>query len=92
MNINDDFPKAQLTAYLSLREALGFQQCAEKTLLPEFVAYIQAHNIAGLVHAHLALDWACAASTQRGSSGATIPNRDTNSDELITELYLPIRL
>lgn len=70
MNINADFLDTQLTAYLSLREALGFQLCAEKILLPEFVAFIQAQNITGPIRAHLALDWACVASTQRGASGA----------------------
>ena len=42
----------------------------EKILLPEFVAFIQAQNITGPIRAHLALDWACVASTQRGASGA----------------------
>jgi integrase len=70
MNINADFLDTQLTAYLSLREVLGFQLCAEKTLLPEFVAFIQAQKITGPIRAHLALDWACSASTQRGVSGA----------------------
>lgn len=70
MNTNADFLDTQLTAYLNLREALGFQLCAEKILLPEFVAFIQAQNITGPIRAHLALDWACAASTQRGASGA----------------------
>ncbi len=70
MNINADFLDTQLTAYLSLREALGFQIGAEKTLLPEFVAFIQAHDITDPIRAYLALDWACSASTQRGASGA----------------------
>jgi integrase/recombinase XerD len=70
MNIKADFLNTQLTAYLSLREALGFQIGAEKTLLPEFVAFIQGQNITGPIRAYLALDWACSASTQRGASGA----------------------
>jgi len=34
--MNTDFLDAQLVAYLSLREALGFQMRVEKVLLPEF--------------------------------------------------------
>ncbi len=68
--IKPDFLDTQLTAYLSLRDALGFQVGAEKTLLPEFVAFIQAQKRADPIRAHLALDWACSASTQRGASGA----------------------
>ena len=40
--MNADFLDTQLVAYLSLREALGFQMRAEKLLLPEFVAYVTA--------------------------------------------------
>jgi len=70
MNIKAHFLNTQLTAYLSLREVLGFQIGAEKTLLPEFVAFIQGQNMTGPIRAYLALDWACSASTQRGASGA----------------------
>jgi len=38
--MNAHFLEIQLTAYLSLREALGFQMRAEKILLPEFVAFV----------------------------------------------------
>ena len=37
-----DFLDAQLVAYLSLRQALGFQIQAEKVLLPEFIAFVKA--------------------------------------------------
>lgn len=70
MIVNDDFLDTQLTAYLGLRDALGFQTGAERTLLPEFVAFIQAQNSPDPVRACQALDWACSASTQRGASGA----------------------
>jgi len=36
--------ETQLVAYLSLREALGFQMRAETILLPEFVAFVKAHD------------------------------------------------
>jgi integrase/recombinase XerD len=64
-----DFLDTQLTAYLSLREALGFQMRAEKILLPEFVAFVQAQGITGPIRAQWALDWACSGSAQRGPGG-----------------------
>jgi integrase len=68
--MNADFLEAQLVAYLSLREALGFQMRAEKLLLPEFVAFLQAQPLTGPIRAQLALEWACQASARRGASGA----------------------
>jgi integrase/recombinase XerD len=67
--MNTDFLAAQLVAYLSLREALGFQMRAEKLLLPEFVAFIQAQQLSGPIRAQLALEWACQVSARRGVSG-----------------------
>jgi integrase len=66
-----DVLDTHLVAYLSLREALGFQMRAEKLLLPEFVAFIHAQGITGPIRAHLALEWACQGSAHRGASGAT---------------------
>ena len=60
----------QLVAYMSLREALGFQMRAEKILLPEFVAFVKAQGITGPIRAQIALEWACQVSTHRGPSGA----------------------
>jgi integrase/recombinase XerD len=59
-----------LDAYLSMREALGFQMRAERTLLRDFVGFVEAHGDGGPIRAHLAVDWACASSTQRGRGGA----------------------
>ena len=42
--MNADLLDTQLVAYLSLREALGFQMRAEKILLPEFVAFVKAQG------------------------------------------------
>ena len=42
--MNADGLDTQLVAYLSLREALGFQMHAEKRILPEFVAYVNAQE------------------------------------------------
>jgi integrase/recombinase XerD len=59
-----------LDAYLSVREALGFQMRAERTLLRDFVGFIEAHGDGGPIRAHLAVDWACASLAQRGRGGA----------------------
>jgi integrase/recombinase XerD len=59
-----------LLAYLSLREALGFQMQAEKMLLPEFVAYVHMQQDPHPIRAQHALEWACQASAHRGPSGA----------------------
>lgn len=68
--MNADFLDTQLTAYLSLREALGFQMHAEKLLLPEFVAFVQAQGLPGPIRAQVALDWACSGSAHRGPGGS----------------------
>jgi integrase/recombinase XerD len=68
--MNADMLDTQLVAYLSLREALGFQMRAEKILLPEFVACVQAQEHTGPIRAQLALEWACQEATHRGPSGA----------------------
>jgi integrase len=68
--MNADFFETQLVAYLSLREALGFQMRAEKLLLPEFVAFVKTQGINGPIRAEMALEWACQVSAHRGPSGA----------------------
>jgi site-specific recombinase XerD len=68
--MNADFVETQLVAYLSLREALGFQMRAEKILLPEFVAFVKAQEHTDPIRAQMALEWACQASAHRGPNGA----------------------
>jgi integrase len=68
--MHPDFLDAQLVAYLSLREALGFQMRAEKILLPEFVAFVKAQRLTGPIRAQLVLEWACHASIRRGAGGS----------------------
>ena len=68
--MNTTIIETHLVAYLSLREALGFHMQAEKLLLPEFIAFLKAHQIQGPIRARMALEWACHASTHRGPSGA----------------------
>jgi integrase/recombinase XerD len=60
-----------LEAYLSVREALGFQRRAARTLLRDFVHYVENVQASGPIRAQLAVDWACASSSQRGASGAS---------------------
>jgi hypothetical protein len=42
--MNATWLETQLVAYLSLRETLGVQMRAEKILLPDFVAFVQAQG------------------------------------------------
>jgi len=60
----------QLDAYLSIREALGFQMRAERTLLRDFVNFVESHGAGIPVKAYLAVEWACAVSARRGPGGA----------------------
>ena len=57
-------------AYLSVREALGFQMRAERTLLHDFVGFLETHTATGPIRAQCAVDWACASSARRGTGGA----------------------
>jgi len=68
--MNADFLDTQLVAYLSVRQALGFQMQAERVLLPEFVAFVKTHEHTGPIRAQLALEWACQESMRRGPGGA----------------------
>jgi integrase len=60
-----------LDTYLSVREALGFQMRAERTLLRDFVRFVENAQVSGPICAQLAVDWACASSSTRGTSGAS---------------------
>ena len=60
-----------LDTYLSVREALGFQRRAERTLLRDFIRFVANAQSSGAIWAQLAVDWACASSSQRGPSGAS---------------------
>jgi integrase len=68
--MNADFLDTQLVAYLSGRQALGFQMQAEKVLLPEFVAFVNIQEHTGPIRAQVALEWACQESMHRGPGGA----------------------
>ena len=60
----------QLDAYLSIREPLVFQMRAERTLLRDFVNFVEAHGVSIPIWAYLAVEWACALSDRRGPGGA----------------------
>lgn len=47
--MNTNVIDTQMVAYLSLREALGFQMRAENILLPEFVAFVKAQGRTGSI-------------------------------------------
>jgi integrase/recombinase XerD len=68
--MNADVLDTQLVAYLSLRQALGFQMRAEKIILAEFVAYVNAQPNNHPIRTQMALEWACQESAHRGPSGA----------------------
>jgi integrase/recombinase XerD len=94
-----------LDAYLSVREALGFQMRAERTLLRDFVSFVESQGDGGPIRAQLAVDWACASSTQRGRGGAaqrlsmarrfltylraTLPETEVPSSGLVASIRRP---
>jgi integrase/recombinase XerD len=59
-----------LDADRGVRQALGVQLRAERTPRREFGRSIATHAAAGPLRAYLAVDWAWAASAQRGARGA----------------------
>ncbi len=59
-----------LDAYLSFREALGFQMRVERTLLRDFIRCIEGRGEDGPIRAQWAVEWACALSARRGPGGA----------------------
>ena len=60
-----------LDSYLSVRETLGFQMRAERTLLRDLVRFVENVQTSGPIRAQLAVDWASASSSKRGTSGAS---------------------
>lgn len=57
-----------LAAYIGVRDALGFQMHAERTLLLDFVRFVIASAKTEPIRAQTAVDWACA-STSRWRTG-----------------------
>ena len=68
--MNTDVLETHLVAYLSLREALGFQMHAEKRHPSRVRGVCQAQEHRRPIRAQMALEWACQASAHRGPSGA----------------------
>jgi integrase/recombinase XerD len=62
--------QVHLDAYISVREAFGFQMQAARTLLRDFVRFLETCAAAGPIRAQFAVEWACASSAQRGTGGA----------------------
>jgi len=63
--MNTDILQRSLTAYLAIREALGFRRQPTASLLTDFVQYVLTHNLAGPIRAQLAVEWACRGSVSR---------------------------
>ena len=59
-----------LESYLGVREAQGYQAGAQRTLLRDFIQYVQAQNNDGPIRAQQVLDWACVGAAHRGNNGA----------------------
>ncbi len=59
----------RLDAYLSLREALGFQTRREGNLLRDFVRFIETKGFPQPLRAQLSVEWACSGKLCRGGSG-----------------------
>jgi hypothetical protein len=68
--MSDSALHLHLDAYLSVREALGFRMRAERTLLRDFVRFLETRTATGPIRAQCAVDWACASSARRGTGGA----------------------
>jgi hypothetical protein len=58
-----------LDAYSSVRAAFGLRMRAERTLLRDFVRFLETRVAAGPSRAQFAVEWACASSAQRGTGG-----------------------
>jgi hypothetical protein len=62
--MNPSVLSLHLDAYISVREALGFQMRAERTLLRDFIRFVESHGPGGPIRAQLAVEWACALSAR----------------------------
>lgn len=61
--------KLSMEYYLAVRSALGFADRAAKTLLPDFVYFLNERRGAGPIRAEMAVDWACSGKHGVSSSG-----------------------
>ncbi|MEN8130643.1 MAG: hypothetical protein ABFS45_10715 [Pseudomonadota bacterium] len=76
--------KRHLTAYIGLRDALGFQVHAERTLLVDFVRYVVASGETEPIRAQSAVDWA-SPSASRWKTG-TVASRLSMARGFLTYL------
>lgn len=68
--MNPHVLQLHLDTYIGMREALGFQKRTERTLLNDFVRFLDVRQDAEPIRAQLAVEWACATSEQRSPRGA----------------------
>lgn len=59
-----------LAGYIAVRESLGYGMRAEKTLLPDFVRFLDEHGELNPIPARAAFDWATQPAPHRGPGGA----------------------
>jgi integrase/recombinase XerD len=63
--MNTNVLPRSLTAYLAIREALGFRRQPTAHLLTDFVGYVTTQNLPGPIRAQQAVDGACSGSVSR---------------------------
>ena len=62
--------KLRLASYIAVRESLGYGMRAEKTLLPDFVRFLDERGELNPIPARAAFDWATQPAPHRGPGGA----------------------
>ena len=67
--MNADRLSQLLDAYIDLRQAVGFQMRAHRTLLRDFVRFVAQHGEQGPLRAQLAVDWASSSKALRTRGG-----------------------
>src|SRR5262249_61436428 len=67
--MNADRLSQLLDAYIDLRQAVGFQMRAHRTLLRDFVRFVTQHGETGPLRAQLAVDWASSSKALRTRGG-----------------------
>ena len=67
--MNADCLSQHLDAYIDLRQAVGFQMRAHRTLLRDFVRFVTQHGETGPLRAQLAVDWASSSKALRTRGG-----------------------
>jgi integrase len=59
----------QVESYLGFRRAIGYTIHSEEKLLKDFVRFLDAQNLHGVIRSQMAVDWACTPAPGRGPAG-----------------------